>query len=111
MPAIGRRMRDAIRDQAGAEPTARRRSMYTVKQALGLYPTTGTSDDYCAALAMLDASHPGTYAFCLECGIDQAPDDPNDNEGGFHPDYRAKFPKIEREVHAAVLALARAALE
>ena len=53
--AIGRRMRDAIRDQAGPEPTARRRSMYTVKQALGLYPTTGTSDDYCAALAMLDA--------------------------------------------------------
>ena len=109
--AIGRLMRDAIRDQAGPQPTARRRSMYTVKQALGLYPTTGTSDDYCAALAMLDGSHPGTYAFCLECGIDQAPDDPNDNEGGFHPDYRTKFPKIEREVHAAVLALARAALE
>lgn len=109
--AIGRRMRDAIRDQAGPEPTARRRSMYTVKQALGLYPTTGTSDDYCAALALLDAAHPGTYAFCLECGIDQAPGDPNDDEGGFHPDYRTKFPKIEREVHAAVLALARAALE
>jgi hypothetical protein len=43
-------------------------------------------------------------------GIDQAPDDPTDNEGGFHPDYHTKFPKIEREVHAAVLALARAAL-
>jgi carboxypeptidase T len=109
--AIGRRMRDAIRDQAGPDPTARRRSLYTVKQALGLYPTTGTSDDYCAALAMLDGSHPGTYAFCLECGTDQAPDDPTDDEGGFHPDYGTKFPKIEREVHAAVLALARAALE
>src|SRR4051794_19673046 len=108
--AIGRRMRDAIRDQAGTDPTARRRSIYSVKQALGLYPTTGTSDDFCAALSMLDSSRPATYAFCLECGIDQAPDDPTDNEGGFHPDYRTKFPKIEREVHAAVLALAGAAL-
>jgi hypothetical protein len=103
-------MRDAIRDQAGADPTARRRSIYTVKQALGLYPTTGTSDDFCAALAMLDGSRSPTYAFCLECGIDQALGDPTDNEGGFHPDYHTKFPKIEREVHAAVLALARAAL-
>jgi hypothetical protein len=108
--AIARRMRDAIRDQAGAHPTARRRSIYTVKQALGLYPTTGTSDDFCAALTMLDSARPAIYAYCLECGIDQAPDDPNDNEGGFHPDYNTKFPKIEREVHAAVLALTRAAL-
>ena len=108
--AIARRMRDAIRDQSGPQPTARHRSLYTVKQALGLYPTTGTSDDYCAGLTLLDSSRPAIYAFCLECGIDQAPDDPTDNEGGFHPDYRTKFPKIEREVHAAVLALARAAL-
>jgi Zinc carboxypeptidase len=108
--AIGRRMRDAIRDQAGPDPTARRRSIYSVKQALGLYPTTGTSDDYCAGLMMLDRSRPPISAFCLECGIDQAPDDPTDNEGGFHPEYPTKFPKIEREIHAAVLALARAAL-
>ena len=108
--AIARRMRDAIRDQAGPHPTARHRSIYTVKQALGLYPTTGTSDDYCAGVTMLDSSRPAIYAFCLECGIDQAPDDPTDNQGGFHPDYRTTFRKIEREVHAAVLALARAAL-
>jgi carboxypeptidase T len=105
--AIARRMRDAIRDQAGRNPTARHRSIYTVKQALGLYPTTGTSDDYCTALTMLDGSRPPIAAFTLECGIDQAPDDPTDNEGGFHPDYTTKFPKIEREVHAAVLALVR----
>src|SRR3954471_786047 len=109
-PAIARRTADARGDQAAPHPRAGRRSIYTVKQALGLYPTTGTSDDYCAALTMLDSSRPATYAFCLECGIDQAPDDPTDNEGGFHPDYRTKFPKIEREVHAAVLALVRAAL-
>ena len=109
--AIGRRMRDAIRDQAGSDPVARRRSMYTVKQALGLYPTTGTSDDWCAGLGMLDEQGLQIHAFCLECGIDRGgPDDPTDDEGGFHPDYRLKFPKIEREVHAAVLALARAAL-
>ena len=103
-------MRDAIRDQAGPHPTARHRSIYTVKQALGLYPTTGTSDDYCAGVTMLDSARPAISAFCLECGIDQAPDDPTDNEGGFHPEYPTKFPKIEREIHAAVLALARAAL-
>jgi murein tripeptide amidase MpaA len=109
--AIGRRMRDAIRDQAGSDPRARRRSMYEVKQALGLYPTTGTSDDWCVGLGMLDGSRPPMHGFCLECGIDQARDDPTDNEGGFHPDYRLKFPKIEREVHAAVLALALSALD
>ena len=91
--AIARRMRDAIRDQAGPHPTARHRSIYTVKQALGLYPTTGTSDDYCAALTMLDSSRPPIHAYCLECGIDQAPDDPTDNEGGFHPDYRTNSPR------------------
>lgn len=109
--AIGRRMRDAIRDQAGSDPTARRRSMYAVKQALGLYPTTGTSDDWCVGLAMLDGPGRPIHGFCLECGIDQAPGDPTDDEGGFHPDYRLKFPKIEREVHAAVLALAGTARE
>jgi Zinc carboxypeptidase len=108
--AIGRRMRDAIRDQAGSDPTARRRSMYTVKQALGLYPTTGTSDDWCVGLGMVGGPGPPIHGFCLECGIDQAPGDPSDDEGGFHPDYRLKFPKIEREVHAAVLALAGSAL-
>ena len=82
--------------------------MYTVKQALGLYPTTGTSDDWVCAQA-IDSGAPAPRV-CLECGIDQAPDDPLDDEGGFHPDYRMKFPKIEREVHAAVLALGRSAL-
>ena len=108
--AVARRMRDAMRDQAGPHAKARHRSMYTIKQALGLYPTTGTSDDYCAGLTMLDPTQPPIHAFCLECGIDQAPDDPTDNEGGFHPDRLKKFPKIEREVHAAVLALTRSAL-
>jgi carboxypeptidase T len=102
--AAGRRMRDAIRDQAGADPTARRRSLYAFKQALGLYPTTGTSDDWC-----LGHGAP-VLAYCLECGIDQAPGDPADDDGGFHPDHRRQFPKIEREVHAAVLALAQTAL-
>ena len=84
--------------------------MYAIKQALGLYPTTGTSDDYSLSLAMSDHSRPPISAFTLECGIDQAPDDPTDDEGGFHPDYRLEYPKIEREVHAAVLALASSAL-
>jgi hypothetical protein len=108
--AVARRMRDAMRDQAGPQAKARHRSTYTIKQALGLYPTTGTSDDYCAGLTMLDPDKPPIHAFCLECGIDQAPDDPTDNEGGVHPNRNTEFPKIEREVHAAVLTLARTAL-
>ncbi len=108
--AVAGRMRDAMIDQAGPAAKARHRSIYTVKQSLGLYPTTGTSDDYCAGLAMLDTGKPPIHAFCLECGIDQAEDDLTDDEGGFHPDRNTKYPKIEREVHAAVLALARAAL-
>jgi hypothetical protein len=108
--ALARLMRDAMRDQAGSNGRARHRSTYTIKQALGLYPTTGTSDDYCTRVTTADDSLPPIYAFCLECGIDRAPDDPTDDEGGFHPDHRLKFPKIEREVHAAVLALTRAAI-
>ncbi|MEP6561512.1 MAG: M14 family zinc carboxypeptidase, partial [Nakamurella sp.] len=95
--AVAGRMRDAMRDQAGAEAKARQRSTYTIKQALGLYPTSGTSDDYCAGVTMLDPSKPPIHAFCLECGIDQAPDDPTDDEGGFHPDRNTQYPKIERE--------------
>ena len=108
--AVAERMRDAMLDQAGTQSKARRRSTYTVKQALGLYPTTGTTDDYCAGLTMLDRDKPPIHAFCLECGIDQAADDPTDDEGGFHPDRNTKYPKIEREVHAAIITLARAAL-
>jgi hypothetical protein len=106
--AVAVQIRDAVSEQAGSDPRARRRSLYTVKQALGLYPTTGTSDDWVLGRALTAGA--SAHAFTLECGIDQAPDDPLDDEGGFHPDYRLKFPKIEREVHAAVLALCRAAL-
>jgi hypothetical protein len=39
----------------------------------------------------------------------RAPGDPGDAKGGFQPDRRRKFPKIEREVHAVVFALVKAA--
>jgi murein tripeptide amidase MpaA len=107
--SIGQAMSDAIRRQAGAHPSAVSRSTYDVKQALQLYATTGTSNDYCFSLPLLDATRPAAFAYCLECGIDRSVTDPTDNEGGFQPDHATKFPKIEREVHAGVFALLEAA--
>lgn len=106
---IARAMHDAIKRSAGPDDRAARRSTYQVKQELQLYPTTGNSNDYCFSRPLLDATRPTAFAFCLECGIDQSPDDPGDSEGGFQPDRRDTFPKIEREIHAAVIALLKAA--
>jgi murein tripeptide amidase MpaA len=102
-------LREAILRSAGPDERAARRSAYEVKQELGLYPTTGNSNDYCFSRPLLDSTRPPAFSFCLECGIDQAPGDPGDAEGGFQPDRYRKFPKIEREVHAAVFALLKAA--
>jgi hypothetical protein len=106
-----RAIADAILRQAGDDPVARRRSVYSPTPELSLYLTTGNSNDYCVSRALLDSSRPPAHSFCLECGIDQGPNDPDDQDGGFQPDYRTKFPKIEREVHAAVIALLESALQ
>ena len=106
-----RAIADAILRQAGDDPVARRRSVYSPTPELSLYLTTGNSNDYCVSRALLDSSRPPAHSFCLECGIDQGPNDPDDQDGGFQPDYRKKFPKIEREVHAAVIALLESALQ
>jgi murein tripeptide amidase MpaA len=105
-----RAIADAILRQAGNDAVARRRSVYSPTPELSLYPTTGNSNDYCVSRALLDSSRPDAHSFCLECGNVQAPNDPDDNDGGFQPDYQKKFPKVEREVHAAVLALLEQAL-
>ncbi len=100
---IATAMREAMIDGAGEDPRARARSAYDVQPGLALYPTTGTASDFAASLQFGD--HPPAQrviAYTLECGND------TDGEGGFQP-VPAIYPKIEREVHLALLAFLSAA--
>jgi murein tripeptide amidase MpaA len=91
---VGTQMHDSIVDGAGADRRARVRSEYSVEPSLALYPTTGTCSDFAFAVKE-DGS---ATSFTLECGSDA------DGEGGFQP-VPAIYPKIEREVHLALLAI------
>jgi murein tripeptide amidase MpaA len=100
---IGTAMHDAIVDGAGSDPRARARSDYTVQPGLALYPTTGTASDFGASLQFTDdPPAERIIAFTLEIGND------TDGEGGFQP-VPAIYPKIEREVHLALMAFLSAA--
>lgn len=91
---VGSAMHDAIVAAAGDDRRARERSAYAVEPSLALYPTTGTASDY--AFSLRDDG--SVTSFTMECGLD------TDGEGGFQP-LPAIYPKIEREVHLAMLAL------
>ena len=90
---IGRAMRDAILDGAGSDRRARERSEYTVEPSLALYPTVGGASDYAFSVR----ENGSATSFTMECGSDRH------GEGGFQP-VPAIYPKIEREVHLAMLA-------
>ncbi|MGH8898135.1 MAG: hypothetical protein ACRDZ4_14240 [Egibacteraceae bacterium] len=47
--------------------------MYTPKQAIGLYPRSGTSDDYCYSRAFTDPSLPKVLGITLETGKELQP--------------------------------------
>ena len=91
---IGRAMREAILNAAGSDRRARDRSEYTVEPSLALYPTVGGASDYAFSVR----ENGSVTSFTMECGSDRH------GEGGFQP-VPAIYPKIEREVHAAMLAL------
>lgn len=91
---VGTAMHDAIVEGAGADRRARVRSEYAVEPGLALYPTTGTFSDF----AFTTKDDYSVTSFTLECGSDA------DGEGGFQP-VPAIYPKIEREVHLALLAM------
>src|ERR1044072_2807981 len=91
---VGTAMHDAIVDGAGSDRRARVRSEYAVEPGLALYPTTGTFSDF-AYTVRDDAS---VISFTLECGSAA------EGEGGFQP-VPAIYPKIEREVPLALLAM------
>src|SRR5712692_5235552 len=61
----GNRMRDAI--------AAVRGRVYTVMQSTGLYPTSGTSDDYAYSRNFVDTGKRKVYAYTVETGREFQP--------------------------------------
>src|ERR1022692_930567 len=109
LQAMAKRMCDFIYTKAGgADPTAQARSVYKPAESAVLYPTkvtTGCFDDYCFSRWFTQATA-GTpispvMAFTIEAGGDPKLGADHD-EGGFAPDYVNHYPKIEREIHAAL---------
>jgi hypothetical protein len=72
-------------------------AVYTVEPGALLYPTSGAADDYAYSRHFVDATKPRVIAFTLECG--------SSAEGSHHPDFTTQYPKIEKEVHAAILSM------
>src|SRR5260370_7570166 len=50
-----------------------RGTSYTVKQSIGLYPTSGTSDDYSYSRHFVDSAKSRVYAYTLETGTEFQP--------------------------------------
>jgi hypothetical protein len=90
---------------AGFDPTAIQRSIYKPGQSIGLYPTTGAIDDYTFSRQFIDTALDNVHAFTIEAGQLRSPSDPDDDDGGFWPDSTTQFPKVEREIHAALYGL------
>lgn len=86
---IAARMAAAIKKASGA--------VYTPQPGVVLYATSGASDDFAFSRHITDPTKPRTFAYTLECG--------SDAEGGFFPDWATQYPKIAKEVQAALLAL------
>ena len=91
---IGGRMQFAISQAT--------RTTYALHEGAGLYAASGTSPDYAYSRHLRDATLPKVWAFTIECG--------SAREGMFRPN-NAQFPKIEKEVHAAILTLLKYAVE
>jgi carboxypeptidase T len=87
---LGTVMHDAIKAAHGRQ--------YTVKGAVDLYPTSGTSDDYAYSRSFVNAHKPKVLGYTIEWGPQRA-----SIPKSFHPDYPDMVPIIE-EVTAALLA-------
>jgi carboxypeptidase T len=62
---LGKRMNAAL--------AAVRGTKYVVQQSVGLYPTSGTSDDYALSRQFIDPKKVLIYAFCVEFGKEFIP--------------------------------------
>jgi hypothetical protein len=86
---IGKQMAEAIRRV--------RRREYKVKQAVGLYPTAGASDDYAYSRHLVDPRKGKIIAYTIEWGRCRA-------STPFHPPYD-EMRKVMREVTSGLLEL------
>ncbi|MGW0787504.1 M14 family metallopeptidase [Streptomyces sp. NPDC002911] len=82
---LAERMSDAVRAVRGAD--------YGVEPAYGLYPTSGTSDDYAYSRHFTDPAATKVFGYTIECG------------DTFQPPF-GEAEQVIREVSAALLALA-----
>jgi Zinc carboxypeptidase len=102
--AIAQAVSGDILAKAGADPKARARSGYTAKQSSYLYVTSGSSDDYCFSrwFAPFTGGAPVSpvFAYTIEIGGDPSLG-PDNDDGGWSPDYVKQYPKLEREIHIA----------
>jgi len=95
--ALGNTMAAAIRAAHGRE--------YSVKGAVGLYPTSGTSDDEAYSRSFIDSTRKRVLGYTIEWG----PERPSVAKS-FHPDYPDMVPIID-EVIAALVAFCVAVAE
>jgi hypothetical protein len=117
LPPLAKAMRDEIRESAGGSPIAQRRSTYDQLQSVFGAPLAGRdarvtfvggADDYVFSLQYTLPDRPSCVAFTIEVGQAMGQGrNPDDDDGGFTPSFTDHFPKIEREVHAALFALLR----
>ncbi|GJH18447.1 peptidase M14 [Caballeronia novacaledonica] len=91
--ALANTMRDAIKAVRGR--------VYKTEQALSLYPTAGTSDDYAFSRHIVDPTKPKVFSYTIEWG---SPDNPTP----FHPPY-PEMKRIIDEITCALLAFCVAA--
>jgi carboxypeptidase T len=92
--SLGTVMRDAIQTAHGRQ--------YSLTSAVGLYPTSGTSDDWAYSRSFLDTTTGKALGFTIEWGPQRA-----SIPKSFHPDYADMVPIIE-EITAALLAFCSA---
>jgi murein tripeptide amidase MpaA len=93
---LGTIMRDAIQAAHGRR--------YALKQAVGLYPTSGTSDDYAYSRSFLDPTKDTVLGYTIEWGPQRS-----SVPKSFHPVYLDMVPIIE-EVTAGLLEFCLAAV-
>jgi carboxypeptidase T len=90
---LAKKMQAAIKNIRGR--------VYKVEQAMSLYPTAGSSDDYAFSRHLTDSSRRKIYSYTIEWGSAS-------NPTPFHPTY-TEMQKIIQEITSALLAVCIAA--
>lgn len=92
---VANRMKQAILKTAGADANAQANSTYKVDHGAALVGISpGSMMDWIFSRQFRGLTTQTTHCFAMECGFA--------DDGGFQPDFVKKFPKVEREVIAAV---------